>query len=126
VNGKPVSIQDCSGFQLPFTPKYSGNVSYSHTFDLGHSGSVIFGATASFAGSTPLDFDRIPADQAPAYISPDFDLTYKTVDGRFSLTGYVRNANNAVIYNSINTQSNPQLALLRAPQTFGGRLTAKF
>ncbi|MGI4880891.1 MAG: TonB-dependent receptor [Janthinobacterium lividum] len=124
--GAPLNLQDCSGFRLPFTSTWSGTMSYSHTFDLGQKGSIIASAFAQYATRSYLDFDRRVANSNPGYISPDFDLTYTTESKMFSISAYVRNANNQKIYNTLNSVNVPAVTSLRAPRTFGGRATVKF
>jgi iron complex outermembrane receptor protein len=124
--GAPLNTQDCSGFPLPFAPKWTGTVSYSHTFDLGERGEVTFLGRAQFATEAYLQFDRTPQSRGPGYISPDFDVTYTTEDKRFSLTAYVRNANDKRIYNTVNTVNNPPFYSIRDPRTYGARATVKF
>jgi hypothetical protein len=93
---------------------------------LGERGEVTLLGRAQFATEAYLQFDRTRQSRGPGYISPDFDVTYTTEDKRFSLTAYVRNANDKRIYNTVNTVNNPPFYSIRDPRTYGARATVKF
>ncbi len=128
--GRNVQQQDCSGFPLPYAPKYSGTVGYSHMFNLGALGSLTPNLIAQFASKQRLAIDARPQFQGKSYISPDADITYRTADGKWSVSAWVRNINDAEIYNSVTTMIvGPTTYFtgdLRPPRTYGVRLNARF
>ena len=126
VFGRNVLDKDCSGFRLPFTPKYSGTLNYSHQFSLGDRGSLTAGSTVQFATQSNTDVNLTPLTVSHGYVAPDADLTYRTPENKLFVTTYVRNITDKQILNGANTQFIPATVDYRAPRTFGVQIGVHF
>ncbi|WP_091737705.1 TonB-dependent receptor [Phenylobacterium immobile] len=127
--GAPFQTIDCSGKPLIRAPKYSGTASYTHNIDFDNGSSVDATISAQFAGQRYLGIDYTAGVLAKSYVAGDLFLTYHSPDRNWSLAGYVRNFNDAVIYTGSFTNPNlPSLyvANVAAPRTFGARLDVNF
>lgn len=136
VNGSQVI--DCGGKQLVRTPTWSGTASYSHTFDLGSVGKLEAYASTRFSSSYFLSIEFLPIAKQDSYAIGDFDLTYTSNDGRFSVTGFVHNIWNELVLerasrypfvNAANPVANPlglYLSNPRPPRTYGVRARMNF
>jgi iron complex outermembrane receptor protein len=127
--GTPFQSIDCSGKPLIRAPKYSGTASYTHNFDLPNGAMVDATVSTQFAAKRYLNIDFTPGVLAKSYVSGDVFVTYHSPDRQWSLAGYVRNFNNAVIYTGSFTNPNmPGLYVgnVAAPRTYGARLSVEF
>lgn len=120
---------NCDGFQLPRTPKWSGNVSYSHTFELDGGAEIEFTPDMSFATSRWLSAEFVENARAPGYALFNASLTYRAPDDRYSIQAFVRNIGNEAVYNG--TQQYPFIANyngqdIAPPRTWGARFRARF
>jgi len=120
---------NCNGFQLPRTPKFSGNVNYTHTFDLKDGARVEFTPDMSFASSRWLSAEFVENARADAYALFNASLTYYAPGDRFSVQAFVRNIGNTAVYTG--TQQYPFIANynghdIAPPRTWGARVRAKF
>ena len=120
---------NCSGFQLPRTPKFSGNVSYTHTFDLKNGGRVELTPDMSFASSRWLSAEFVENARAEAYALYNASLTYFAPNDAFSIQVFARNIGNTAVYTG--TQQYPFIANynghdIAPPRTWGARVRAKF
>jgi iron complex outermembrane receptor protein len=127
--GKPFPTIDCSNRPLPRAPDYSGTASYKHVFLLGNGASIDATLSSQFSASRYLTVDYTPASQAEAYIMGDASLAYDS-EKPWSLTAYVHNFNDALVYTGAYTIPSLfrglTMANLGAPRTFGLRLDAHF
>jgi iron complex outermembrane receptor protein len=135
--GPPGLIRsDCSGRQLQRAPEWTANLRYSRRIDLDNGGAVELGATAKYQSDHVIGVNWVsPNFRQDAYTLFDFDATYTSPDGAWSLQGYVRNAEDEAIYQAASNQSSiaPTTGLLRGsiaaignPRTFGMRLRYNF
>lgn len=103
---------------LPRAPKLSGNLSYTHTFDL--PGGAAIDATPSFY-LTEAYFVN-PVENAygnqPGYGTENFSLTYKAADGKWTLALWGRNLGDEAVKSSLNPM------ILNAPRTWGATVQA--
>ncbi|WP_066552920.1 TonB-dependent receptor [Croceicoccus bisphenolivorans] len=129
---------DCSGQSLIRAPLWSGTASYSHTFDMGESGSLRAGVDTQFSSATYLSIDFLEAGRQKAFAITNADLTYETADRGLSITGYVHNIFNEMVFNQVfrspfvspnNPIADPDGVLLgtvRPPRTYGLRARYNF
>lgn len=124
----PYPTLNCAGFSLPRAPNYSGTASYRHIFDLPNGATVETLLSTSYAAARYLTVDYTPASRAGAYIEGDASVTYRQDD--WSLTGFIHNLNNAIIYTGAYTLPTVYrgltMANVAAPRTFGLRLAKSF
>lgn len=120
---------NCNGFQLPRTPQWSGNVSYSHDFHLADGSRIEFSPEMSFASSRWLSAEFVENARADAYTLFNASLTYHAPGDRYSVQAFVRNIGNTAVYTG--TQQYPFIANyngqdIAPPRTWGARFRAKF
>lgn len=127
---------DCSGKQLVRAPTWSGTAGYSHTFDLASGASIEASGQVEFASSSYLSIDFLENAKQSAYAIGNFDLTYTPEGKRWSVSAYVHNVAEQAVYTQsfrspFISANNPvagglNLASIRAPRTFGGRVRYNF
>lgn len=129
---------DCSGKPLMRAPVWTGSASYSHDFELANGGKITASADVQFSSSYYLSVDFLESARQKAFAVGNFDLTYTSRDGRFSVSGFVRNIWNEAVYtqafhypfvSAANPAAGPDgviLGTLRPPRTFGGRVRVTF
>ncbi|MGE4409427.1 MAG: TonB-dependent receptor [Sphingobium sp.] len=120
---------NCDGFQLPRTPKWSGTVSYSHTFDLASGAEIEFSPDMSFASSRWLSAEFVENARAKGYALFNASLTYRAPDDRYSIQLFMRNIGDKAVYNG--TQQYPFIANyngndIAPPRTYGARFRVHF
>ena len=115
---------DCSGFEVSRTPQWSGATSLAQEVGL-PTGSLTGKATVSFATSRWLGTDFIPVERVNGYAKLDLFTTYKPLSDKWSVTGFVRNVNNAAVYTeaSKNPFSSLVYADIQPPRTYGVRVS---
>lgn len=127
--GTEAATIDCSGFQMPRAPKWSGAATYAHTFDLGDGGTVVLDGTMQFASRRWLGFDYVEPQDVGGYATFDANLTYTAPDERWSLAAFVRNIGEEAVYTGAGVHAfAPPLtyATIAPPRTYGVRLRYNF
>ncbi|GLT01429.1 TonB-dependent receptor [Sphingobium jiangsuense] len=119
----------CDGFQLPRTPKWSGTVSYSHTFELANGGEIEFSPDMSFSSARWLSAEFSQNARGEAYALFNANLTYRAPDDAWSLQLFMRNIGDKAVYTG--TQQYPFIANFNAmdiapPRTYGARFRVHF
>ena len=121
---------DCSGEPLQRAPEWSGTASFSHVFVLATGATVEAKIDAQASTSRYLGLDYSPQELAPGYVVGNVFLTYRSPDKKLSVTGYVRNVSNALVYTGAFTvpQDAPGITVanLGSPRTFGAYLSVDF
>jgi len=126
VGGPPVG-GTYSGFPLPFAPQWSANLAYQHNWDLGAHGALTTRIETHLETATWVTFDEKPGTRQPPYSASNIYFTYDIPNGRWSLTAYVRNMENAaVLANGQNGPAGLVTADIAPPRTYGFQLTAMF
>jgi iron complex outermembrane receptor protein len=120
---------DCSGKPFTRAPKWTALLGYQHTLDLGGHGTLRAGVDAKITSSYYIATDYIANELQKSATVANASLTYETPDGRWSLTGYVRNIGNIAVANGgFEHPFIPGLVYgtIGAPRTYGAILKAKF
>ncbi len=120
---------NCSGQPVVNAPTWSINAAYQHSFSLGGAGRIIAGADTRIESSRYLSIDYLPLGQQGSYMMSNARLTYETANGRYSLTAFVNNLENRLVFsNSLQSpvKSGTIYNQLRPPRTYGIRASAKF
>lgn len=125
----PLATIDCSGFELPHAPAWSGQADYTHTFTFASAAALDLDFAARFASATWLSFDFNPPERAPSFTILSAAATFRPSSRVWSLTGYVRNIANGKEY--VGGQQQPQApplfaAVITPPRTFGAQLRINF
>ncbi len=120
---------NCSGMPFTRAPKWTGVLSYQHTFDLPSGAAIIAGVDTRITTSYYIATDYIPDELQKAASITNLNLTYQTPDHRWTLTGFVRNVGDAAVATGgFEHPFIPGLVYgtISAPRTFGVDLSAKF
>lgn len=125
----PFSI-DCSGKRLPRAPRWSGNASYEHAFELAGGNRLTLGASMDFASSRALGINYVSNEQAGSFVRFNAQAGYAFgTDQRFNITAYIRNITNEEIPiagNQAGLTPNLIYAQVAPPRTFGVSLRMGF
>jgi len=106
---------DYSGNRLRNAPGVTVNLAYQHRFDLGSAGELTPRIETLISGRYYTDAINSIAGRQPGYTQTGASLRYQTANGRWSLTGWVRNLEDEpVIYSYFGGRG---YAL--APRTYG-------
>jgi len=120
---------DCTGKQLPKAPTWSGNVGYSHVFDLPNGGAITAAARAQLSSSTVLDITYAPTARMGSWTVADADLTYDSRDNKWSVMAWIRNIGDKAVYTGGSLYPftpGVYYATIRPPRTYGLRATVNF
>ena len=128
VNNARFFDTDCSGKPTVQSPRWVANFNYEHTFELGGGLDLIAGARTSLSSSFYLNANFQENERQGAFMTSDVYLTLEGPDKKWSITGYVNNLEDEVIF--ARTGNRPVLnfsyATLRPPRTYGVRLGYHF
>lgn len=99
----------------------------AYDIDLGDTGKLTPSVqTFLNGGYFNLDFNT-PLDRQRAYTKTDLKLTFVTLNGRYSLQGYVENIENTAVLNRVAIGSNRSYnGVYEVPRTYGIKLGARF
>ena len=115
---------DCSGRPVVNAPKWSLNLGYERTIELGDSGRIVLGADTKIESSRYLSIDFLDLGRQKSYMTSNARITWETGSGRFALTGFVNNIENELVFsNSFQSpvKSGVIYNQLRPPRTYGIR-----
>jgi iron complex outermembrane receptor protein len=79
------------GYTLPYSPKWTVNGSYSHTFDLANGGDVEALINTSYASDRWAFYSHPRGGLIPGNTTTNVSLIYNEPGQRWSLSGWVRN-----------------------------------
>ncbi|GAA0322239.1 TonB-dependent receptor [Sphingomonas oligophenolica] len=122
---------DCSGLRALRSPEWvvAGNIEQS--FPLASGARIVASLFSRYESSRELDISYIPETHAGSSTRSDAVLTYEPDGRRWSVSAFVNNIENKVVLS--NATPNPSYsangvvaATLRAPRTFGVRMSGKF
>ena len=125
------TVVDCSGLRALRSPEwvFAGNIEQS--FPLASGDRIIASLFSRYESARELDIGYIPETRAGASTRTDAVLTYQLADSGLSVSAFVNNIEDKVVIS--NATPNPSYsangvvaATLRAPRTFGLRLSGKF
>ncbi len=122
------------GDQLPFAPKWSGNISADYEWTLSGDATVFVGGNLRLVGDQSADFDRLTAPFAGLRLGlPSYevvDLRTGVTFGNLSVTGYVRNLTDSGGLTSVGGfGGRPGTAVVASPirpRTYGVTIGASF
>ncbi|WP_159107296.1 TonB-dependent receptor [Azospirillum sp. B4] len=128
-SGVSGQMVDCSGRGLIRAPKWTGTLGYEHDFDLADGAVLAANIDSQFSSGYYWGMDFIASEYQGAYTTTNISLTYTAASGGWSMTGYVNNLEDAVIFTGGNQDMfKPGIAYtnLRPPRTFGVRGKVNF
>ena len=115
-----------AGNRLPGAPKFSGRVSYSHTFDLGGAGTITPTASLFYQTKSYTLFTNNLPSRVPAYTRSDVIVRYETENKHFSLEGYVNNIENKIVMAGLFPELGASNAFFSPPRSYGVRLGFRY
>jgi iron complex outermembrane receptor protein len=132
--GAPVTSDGYqSNTDIPYVPHFSGNASYTHTWDNVAKGSLIARVAAQFQSSELQDLVQDPVYgvvnvRSPSWAMVDLSLRYQADGDRWSLEAYCHNVANRLVVSSESYSSTTQAyaAAFYPPRIIGVSLAAKF
>lgn len=125
-------VNGVAGDRLPYSPRWTGNLSAEQQFDLGARSTIYFGGNLSFVGKRLSDFTDTAADPRVHLSSyQQLDLRAGLRRDGYGLNFFVKNANNSrgALTGSYQTNyvpANGYVLNLINPRTIGLNLTASF
>ncbi|WP_298283587.1 TonB-dependent receptor [Novosphingobium sp.] len=122
----PTPALDISGFALPNAPKFSGIVSYRHSFDLGGVGRLDASATSRITDGYWVYFAQAPGTYQTAHSSTTLDLTWRSPNDMFTVSAFVSNLEDNDIKVFASYTSNYTALSFAPPRTYGARVGVKF
>lgn len=123
---------DWSGYRLDKTPKAALTGAYSHIFELSNGGSVTARISTKYStGYLTSDFVNAKQFKQDSFTRSDATVTYADAEGRFTLTGFVKNIENDL--QMINSPANYSPALpnsaaiaISEPRMYGLRIGVRY
>lgn len=128
-------INSYKGVILQNSPRFSGNLTLQHMFQLGKAGQFspriniqykdtywAQGGGPAPSGYTSAKYALTPGSivRQDAYELYDFYAPWSSADGKFTVTGYIKNiANKAILTNISGGGGGPNYVSLNDPRTFG-------
>jgi iron complex outermembrane receptor protein len=131
--GRAAFNENCAGLHLPFTPEFAGIMNYAHTVDL-PVGKLDIGGDVHFATKQQTNVSDAALYTEHGYGIFDANLEYEAPKGTWSVTAYVRNIADKLVYDN-QGQDNFSPAIpanlqtvsyIQPPRTFGLILKAHF
>jgi iron complex outermembrane receptor protein len=123
---------DWSGYRLDKTPKAALTGAYSHIFELSNGGSVTARVASKYSsGYVTSDFVNAKQFKQGSFTRSDATVTYADAEGRFTLTGFVKNLENDL--QMINAPANYSAAIpnsaaiaISEPRMYGVRIGVRY
>ena len=116
-----------TGNTLPFAPSWSGNLGYQHMFDIGDTGTVTARIETHLETGSWVTFQHSASTYQSSYSNSNAYLTYETLGGKWSVTAYVKNLENAaIITNAQNGPAGLMTGDIAPPRTYGVQVSDKF
>jgi iron complex outermembrane receptor protein len=121
-------LVDCSGRPALNSPKWSINLGYERSLQLGGDFELIAGARTRIETSRFLALEFLPEERQGGYMMSDAYLTLNAPDERWSLTAYINNIEDETVLGNAIARPilNVVYGTLRPPRTYGLRAAVKF
>jgi iron complex outermembrane receptor protein len=118
--------RDWKGFDLDRSPRWTINLNYIHTFDLGSVGSLDAQVRTRISTSYELaGLANVQQLKQPGFSKTDANLTYNSPDRNYYFQLFVKNLEDNVTVSSIAPGANGTVQLAD-PRTYGVRAGMKF
>lgn len=123
----PMEDEDFSGKPMTHAPKYTVNLGYKHRFSLWNGGALETGINVNYKSGYQLtwDDDDYPYNYQKACYKIDLNGTYDNPDGKWSISGYVRNLTNYAEKTYYNSRSDGETGV-SSPRTYGVVLSVRY
>lgn len=125
------TLVDCSGLRALRSPEWVWSANIEQRFPLASGDQIVASLFSRYESARELDIGYIPETREGSSTRTDAVLTYEFRDLRLSVSAFVNNIEDSVVIS--NATPNPSYsangvvaATLRAPRTFGVRLSSRF
>jgi iron complex outermembrane receptor protein len=131
VDGEVVTVYDpgadYTGKPMMFSPPWTVNLSYNHSFNLPNGGVLKAGVSVKLRSAFRLSWadEDYPYNFQEGYHMEDFQAVYTSPEGSWSLSGYIKNIENYAEKRMYMSGMSPILTI-GDPRTYGGVLSIKF
>jgi iron complex outermembrane receptor protein len=118
---------DYSGYDLPFAPHLSGTAGYQHRWRLLSGSGLTARIETHLETASWVTFNEMNGTHQPGHSVSNAYLTYDASNGKWSLSGYVRNLESTAVL--VNGQGGPVGVVtgdIAPPRTYGVQLSARF
>ena len=117
-----------SGFELPYSPKWTASLSHQHVFNLASGDTIETFASAQYVGDRWGQYTHLPGTFLDEYFQVDATLTYRPSSKKWSISAWVRNLTDEDVYATLLAGGPPGPASgnFHPPRTYGLRLGAQF
>ena len=126
----PTFLVDCSGRVAPQSPKWTLNLSAQQTISLGSAGELVVNAATKYQTEIFVGPDYLDSQRQSGYWISNAQATYNAPGGKWSLTGFISNIEDAVVKTDAFAHPLAGAALvsspLRPPRTYGIRASVRF
>jgi iron complex outermembrane receptor protein len=120
------NLQGLVGQQSIFAPDWTISAGYQHNWLLNSGAHLTGRVDTHYSDSFWGSFGHIPDTQQSAYTKTDLSLTYYSASDKWNLGLWVKNIENAAVWNSGGPFGPYVFAFPQAPRTFGGRFRVGF
>ncbi len=118
---------NCTGQEMPRSPKLSLQADYSHTFTLPGGATLTPGIAAQHSSAYWTAVDYNPLQRQQSFTMYDADITFQPASKKWSAALWGRNLGNEDVWqNSFVHPSGVAFNALRPPRTYGLRINANF
>lgn len=128
IAGQPAVSVDCSGRVLPRAPKWTVNLSYQHTFDIGTVGKVDALIGTRIESMSVLGEEYLPGQYQKSYMASNASLTWHDADDRYFISAFVDNIEDETVKVASFVQPvvGLPMTVLGPPRTYGVRVGFKY
>jgi iron complex outermembrane receptor protein len=123
------SYEDLSGYTEFSAPRWTGTLTYQHTWEMPHDGQLSLRAQSHGESYYWLTPDHRLDSRQPGYSRSQLALQYSGLAGKYTVQAYVHNLENRAVYNNYTFQGPPpahNYATLGPPRTYGMTLQVRF
>ncbi|EJL35871.1 outer membrane receptor protein [Caulobacter sp. AP07] len=121
-----VPAANYAGEDLTRAPMWSGNLGYSHSFELPNDARVVASLSQQFESHSYIVLQRIPGRLKSGFATTDFDVTYHAPEDRWQISIYGNNLENEPVLLFAGNTPAGLWGHARAPRNFGVTLRAQF
>ena len=120
-----------TGKRLPYAPEWGISLNAEHSWTLDGGSRITAGVLSHWQGQSELEFHNFTNTRQGAYSRTDANLSWTDATSRYSVTAFVRNAENRAVLTGASLQSDtdptaPAAGTLAPPRTYGARFTVVF
>jgi iron complex outermembrane receptor protein len=113
-----ITYEDLSGYSEFNAPRWSGTLSYQHSWALPHDAQLAFNVLSHVESYSWLSPNHVPDSRQPGYSRSQIGLQYSSANDKYEVQAYVHNLENRVVNNNYTFQGQPTPAVA-GPLGFG-------